>query len=368
MQREGSRKAASPEFTNPACSSDMLSSKTRGVFVEVGRYRLTVAITSPGPSPRTIETIAEISAESGREKIREFILAAAGNPKARYANCRVAVYPPTRFFYRHSAETPAKLKEQGYFEEVISGQLGVDISANTVTIVNACDGTTFDLTRSLAVQRELLICGAPSAELRTIQEDLLADGIYPDSLEIGSLSMLGALMNHSKKNGIKRPVLMLESAPAQTNLYIVSPDKVDLCRTIPVGLDSMLPALAGELGMKDEQSARSMLYSNTFDFTEMGPTLLSRLLKEIKASTGFYEVQTGQTIGSVFVHLLPPGLEWVRQCLSKALGMDGLRIDLKGWMEGSGVKLGEGVRFEGPPERFVGVLSLVVEHERPAEA
>ncbi|HNX04974.1 MAG TPA: hypothetical protein PKI32_05705 [Opitutales bacterium] len=346
----------------------MLSSKTRGVFVEVSRYRLTVAITSQGQSHRTVERLAEISAESGREKIREFILSTFGNSKVRYVNARTAAYPPSRFTYRHSADTPARLKEQGYFEEVISGQLGVDIATNSVSIVNACDGTTFDMNRSLSVQRELLICGAPTAELKSIQDDILAYGIYPESLEIGSLSMMGAIMNHSRFSGLKRPVLMLEAAPAQTSLYIVSPDKVDLCRTIPVGLDSMLPALAGELGMKDEQSARSMLYSNTFDFTEMGPALLSRLLKEIKASTGFYEVQTGQTIGSVFLHLLPPGLEWVRQSMSKALAMDSLRIDLASWLDSRGVKLAEGVRIDGAWERYVGVLSLVIEHERAAEA
>jgi hypothetical protein len=93
----------------------------------------------------------------------------------------------------------------------------------------------------------------------------------------------------------------------------------------------------------------------------MGPTLLARLIREIKASTGFYEVQTGQTIGSVLLHLLPPGLEWVRQSLPRALGMENLKIDLAAWLAGAGVRLADGVSASA--ERHLGVLSLTVDHE-----
>ena len=67
----------------------------------------------------------------------------------------------------------------------------------------------------------------------------------------------------------------------------------------------MFPVIQAELGLKDEDSARKLFYSNTFDFTEMGPSLLRKLLKELQASTGFYEVQTGQTIGQLYLALLP---------------------------------------------------------------
>jgi len=35
------------------------------------------------------------------------------------------------------------------------------------------------------------------------------------------------------------------------------------------------------------------------DFTGMGPVLIKKLLKELQSSIGFYEVQTGQSIGQV---------------------------------------------------------------------
>ena len=344
----------------------MLAGKNRGVFVEMGRTRLTIAVTAPGSPGRVVEKIADVALESGREKLREFVLSNCAPAKARFATGRASVYPQARFFHRHSADAPVKLREAGYFEEVLSGQLGVDFAANAVSVISAVDGMAFDPARSLAAQRELLFCGAPLAELKALQEELVQCGLVPESMEIGSLSMLGAMVSILRQSGRKGPALLLETATASTGLYIVSPDKVDLCRTIPIGLDSMLPALAGELGMKDEKSARGILYSNTFDFTEMGQTLLARLIKEIKASTGFYEVQTGQTIGKVFLHLLPTGLEWVRQCLPRALGMENLRIDLATWLGASGVKIAPGV--EAVAEKHLGVLSLMVDHEGRTES
>jgi hypothetical protein len=36
---------------------------------------------------------------------------------------------------------------------------------------------------------------------------------------------------------------------------------------------------------------------------------------------GFYEVQTGQSIGHLIVQLLPENLGWIRMALSKSLGI-----------------------------------------------
>ncbi len=83
-------------------------------------------------------------------------------------------------------------------------------------------------------------------------------------------------------------------------MFIFGNEQVDICRPIPYGLNSMFPTVQSELGLKDEDSARKLFFSNTFDFTELGPSLLKKMLKELQASTGFYEVQTGQTIGQIF--------------------------------------------------------------------
>jgi hypothetical protein len=347
----------------------MLSTKTKGLFVEMSRFRVMVAATTSLQAPLSVEKVDQISLDKGTDKVREFILGYVAGKNVKYVNARTAVYPQTRFFIRHSVETPARLKEPGYLEETVRTQLGVDINANAVGILNASDGTSIDIARSLSVQRELLVFGAALTDLRATQDALLANGIFPERMEIGSLSVIGALMNQARFAAVKRPVMMLEVDTKSTSLFVLTADRVDLCRTIPLGFDSMLPVLSGELGVKDEQSARNMLFSNTFDFTEMGPTLLAKLIKEIRASTGFYEVQTGQSIGGLFVHLLPPSLEWVRPCMAKSLGVEPLHIDLKPWLESRGVKLADSIALEPlSAQHMMGVLSLMIDHERLAEA
>jgi hypothetical protein len=341
----------------------MLSAKPKGLFVEASRSGLMVAQASSPQVPLTVEKVVCISPDSGKEKVREALLALGGLRGARYAQCSVAVYPQSRFFYRHSVEAPAKLKEPNYFEEVIRSQMGVDLASSLVSIVNACDGLPFDPSRSLASQRELLFCGASVEEFKTQQEDLQGMGIYPLRLELGSLSLLGAIMSLARFSSQKRPVLYLELGAVASFLYVVGTEKVELCRSIPVGLDSMLPILVSELGMKDEAAARNMLYSNTFDFTEMGPTLLGKLMKEIRASTGFYEVQTGQSIGSVFLHLVSPGLAWVGQGISRSLGIEPLTADTKAWLESCGVNLAESVAGDANLRQMMGVFSLMMKHE-----
>jgi hypothetical protein len=346
----------------------MLSAKTKGLFVEASRFGLTVAQTSAPQAPLVVEKVIGISPDSGKEKVRETVLGMCAVRGARYAQCNVSVYPQSRFLQRFSVDTPAKLKEPNYFEEVIRNQMGVDIASSLASVVNACDGMSFDPSRSLSTQRELLVCGASIQELKTQQEELQGMGIYPVRMEIGSLSMLGAIMSLARFNAVKRPILFLEVGTVTTFVYIVGTEKVELCRMVPAGLDSMLPVLAGELGMKDEQAARSMLYSNTFDFTEMGPTLLGNLLKEVRASTGFYEVQTGQSIGGLFLHLVTPSLSWVGQSISKSLGIEPMATDFKPWLESRGVKIADSVLKDPNLRHMIGVFSLMLDHESPKES
>lgn len=346
----------------------MLSAKTKGLFVESSRFGLTVAQTSAPQAPFVVEKVVGISPDSGKEKARELLLGMSGIRGARYAQCCVSVYPQSRFLQRLSVDNPAKLKEPNYFDDAIRNQMGVDLSVSLASVVNACDGMPFDASRSLSTQRELLVCGASVNELKTQQEELQSMGVYPIRLEIGSLPMLGAIASLAKFNAVKRPILFLEVGTVTTFVYIVGTEKVELCRMVPAGLDSMLPVLAGELGMKDEQAARSMLYSTTFDFTEMGPTLLVNLLKEVRASTGFYEVQTGQSIGGLFLHLVTPSLSWVGQSISKSLGIEPMATDFKSWLESYGVKLSDDVLKDPNLRHMIGVFALMLDHESPKES
>ncbi|WP_309385532.1 hypothetical protein [Cerasicoccus frondis] len=132
-----------------------------------------------------------------------------------------------------------------------------------------------------------------------------------------------------------------------------------MARPVPYGLRSMYPIVQKELGLKDEESAQKLFGSSTFDFAEMGQVLLKKLMKELQASTGFYEVQTGQTIGNIFLGLAPDNLSWIGTTLSKSLGVHVLKPDYESWLEHQGIKVASGVDLGSLGPRWFGLFSLM---------
>eukprot|EP01035_Chromulina_nebulosa_P038843 gene38842-52466_t len=137
---------------------------------------------------------------------------------------------------------------------------------------------------------------------------------------VRTVAMLGGVVDCLAFTKSKVPTLVLEIGADSTHSFIVSPTGVDASRPIPQGLDAMVPIVQKELGLKDEESARKLFYSNTFDFTGMGPLLIKRLLKELQSSIGFYEVQTGQSVGQVLCTQLSPKLAWLDAAIAGSLG------------------------------------------------
>lgn len=345
----------------------MLSSKSKGLFVEVSSFSLLVATSSALKAPMTIESIKEFPVSNDWEAFRSFVSELIGTKGGRYIPARCAVYPDSRFFRRHTIESAAKAKDPGYFAKVIGEQLRIDLNKNIATVINAVDGSEFSPEKPIGAQKEMLVCGASRKSLDSEQEQLVESGVYPESLELGTLSILGGLIDYMKFKELDRPTLMVEITPTNSNLFIVTKNQVDICRPVPYGLNGMFPMIQEELGLKDEESARKLFYSNTFDFTEMGPTLLRKMLKELQASTGFYEVQTGMTIGQLLVTLLPKNLGWIEEVLSKSLGVPTLTFDFKGWMDAHNIKAGSAVQLDNLDIRWAGLFSMMGSFDRSAD-
>ena len=125
----------------------------------------------------------------------------------------------------------------------------------------------------------------------------------------------------------------------------------------------MIPVVQKELGLKDEESAKKLFYSNTFDFTSMGGALVKKLLKELQSSIGFYEVQTGQSIGSVFCSQLPASLGWLGATMAGALGVPTMKMDMLPWLESLNITLANGVTLSQPEERWAGLFSLIASYQ-----
>jgi hypothetical protein len=336
-----------------------LAKKSKGFCVEIGEYSTLVARMSQPDAPYVVEELKEFpSADLGA--ITEWIKGTEGKGSTGYAHATCGVYPSKRIVRRHTLD-PKKVKEPTYFPEIYAQQFRIEAEKYTIKALNPDDGSDYDLIK--ASQKEALFCGLPSAEIITIQDKLLEQGIYPERLELGTVATLGGLVNYQKFKQSKSPLLLLEIGEESTQSFILSADGVDISRPIPSGITAMIPVVQKELGLKDEESAKKLFYSNTFDFTSMGGALVKKLLKELQSSIGFYEVQTGQSISSVLCPQLPTSLAWLGTTIAGSLGVPVMKMDMLPWLESLNIKLAEGVTLGQPEERWVGLFSLIASYQ-----
>lgn len=337
----------------------MLSKTIKGLFVEFNEFSILAAVTSGLVPPFRIEFLKEFPYAKDRARNTERLDELFGPRGRTYIPAHISCYPQSRFVRRFSLDQPAKAKDPAFFVDMLNNQFRIDPEKNTVAVINAVDGMIFDPSKSLQNQKELLICGGPNEELEALQEEFVGYGIFPERLEIGTLTSLGGLMNYVRSAQMKQPTMVVEISSDASNLFIFGDDQLDITRPIPYGLNSMFPLIQQELGLKDEESARKLFHSNTFDFTEMGPTLLRRMLKELSASTGFYEVQTGQTIGQIFLTMLPRNLGWIQSVLARNIGVKVLSLDYASWLKEQSITASDSVQLETLDNRWLGVFSLM---------
>jgi Tfp pilus assembly PilM family ATPase len=155
---------------------------------------------------------------------------------------------------------------------------------------------------------------------------------------------------------------VLELGGDATQSFIVSPEGLEASRPIPQGLDAMVPIVQKELGLKDEESARKLFYSNTFDFTGMGPLLVKKLLKELQSSIGFYEVQTGQSVGQVLCTQLSPKLAWLDAAIANSLGIASLKLNPVPWLQSRQITVPDALAKNVQDIRWFGLLALMTQY------
>jgi len=331
------------------------SQKAKGLFVELNDHAVLLARVSGTVAPFAIEEFRECppgDADALGEVINEI------QPKktpSGFLHATVGVYPKRRLLRRHTLELK-RVKEPAYFAEVCAQQFRVEQDKYTIAVLNSNDGSDFDAAKAV------LFCGLPSDAAGEVQNALLEAKIYPERLELGSLATLGAVADYLVFGKSKTPTLVLEIGVESTHSFIVTAGGVEASRPIPHGLDSMVPIVQKELGLKDEESARKLSYSNTFDFTGMGPLLTKKLLKELQSSIGFYEVQTGQSVGQVLNTQLSPKLAWLDAALSGALGIDSLKLDPLPWLESRRITVPETLAKEIQDVRWFGLLGLMARY------
>jgi hypothetical protein len=336
-----------------------LAKKSKGFCVDIGEYSTVIARLSQPEAPYLVEELKEF-ATSDTAAISEWVKGTDGKGSTGYAHATCGIYPAKRIVRRHTLDLK-KVKEPTYFNEIYTQQFRVEPEKYTIRALNPEDGGDYDLIK--ASSKEALFCGLPAEEIITVQDRLLEQGVYPERLELGTLATLGGLVSYLKFKQTKAPLLLLEIGEESTQSFILSADGVDISRPIPSGIAAMIPVVQKELGLKDEESAKKLFYSNTFDFTSMGGALVKKLLKELQSSIGFYEVQTGQSIGQVFCTQLPASLSWIGTTMAGALGVPALKMDMVPWLNSLNITLADGVTLGQPEERWAGLFSLMASYQ-----
>jgi hypothetical protein len=174
--------------------------------------------------------------------------------------------------------------------------------------------------------------------------------------------MLGGVVDYLRFKKSSVPTLILEIGPEVTHSFIVSSSGVEASRPISQGFESMVPVVQAELGLKDAESARKLFLTNAFDFTGMGRSLVKKLLKELQSSIGFYEVQTGQSVGQLLCTSIPSKLTWLGGAIASALGVTTLTLDLPPWLASRQITLGERLSPAQLDARWFGLVSLMISH------
>ncbi|HEY1791364.1 MAG TPA: hypothetical protein VGG34_00485 [Opitutaceae bacterium] len=337
----------------------LFSKKTKGFFVEVNENSVLLARTSAVSSPLEVEDLKECAAGDEAaiaEAIKQLL---PKRPPSGYLHATVAIYPSKRIVRRHTLELK-KIKDHAYIADLFTQQLRVEQDKFTVAMINAGDGADYDMVK--ANQKEVIFCGAPNEDINSAQEQLLNSGIFPERLELGTVATLGALVDGLSFEKSRTPTLILDVGNDTTHSFIISSNGVEASRPIPQGLEAMVPVVQKELGLKDEESARKLFRSNTFDFTGMGPLLIKRLLKELQSSIGFYEVQTGQSVGQVLCIQLSPKLAWLEGAIASSLGITSLKFDPVPWLRSRHVIVPDALAKTAADPRWFGLLSLMVQY------
>jgi hypothetical protein len=333
----------------------MISSKGKGIFLEVNEHSLLVARTSGFSTPLTIEGVREFSLEDRvalADEFRQF----TGTRQGTYATARCGIFPDGRIVSRTSLD-PKKARDTTYLQDLLASQLKIDLKEFLLYLLGAADGA--EAGADNIIPREAIVCGAPQTEIQSIQDNLLEIGAFPDRLELGTVASLGGIISYLKLQEESLPTLILEIGAETTNIFVVNRDGVDISRPVAYGTSSMIPVIQKELGLKDEESARRLFYSNSFDFTGLGPQLIKKLVRELQASVGFYEVQTGQTIGQLHCSHLPSKLGWLQKTVSDMLGVKVLDLDFQAWLSALGITLGNTVEEESVDATWLGLISMM---------
>ena len=276
--------------------------------------------------------------------------------RSGYLPAYCSFFPPDRLLMREPVTT-RRLAEPGYLPTLVAEHAKVPSAKEWhAELLNPSDG--MPLTPE-STQRIGLVLGVPWAGIREIQARLKQLWVRPRSLELGTLLKFGGIARHMGMTAYPDGVAICEISRLQTRLYLIGKDGVHTPPALPHGLLSVQEAAMKELGAPDIATATSELESPTESLLAHGRRLVRMLSRHLRPAIDYFEMQTGQRIGSLHCGYLPAGLSWLEEALTKAVDLDPFVIDFPAWLEA--VKIQVAGDSQPPTASWISTLSAVAQ-------
>lgn len=314
----------------------MFQQKSKRLFAEISAYQIRLAKTERSANPIQVESFLEIpvtSEDEARRAVENF----AGEDKNSFKQAVCAVYPADRFLHRHFAENAARTKSEDFSEKILKDDLKRTPKDVVYKVVNPSTGKAYNPSNSLS--RELIFVGAGKTAIRQEQSRALGFGLYPRQLRLASVGLFEGTRRALQEEGIEASTLVLEISEHNSYAYVVSANGLALSHQINFGVAAIAEQIQKELRLQDVLSAEKVMFSTTFDFTDMASSLVGRLIRQIQAITGQFEVRTGKSVSYIYLPGLPPGLSWISKVLALELGMESWEPSLEEWLMHSGLQI-----------------------------
>lgn len=298
----------------------------------------------------------EVVPVKDEEAVTKAVSRLGGFAHGQYVQAHCNVYPTTRSFHRHKMPSAKTAENGAYFTKVATEDYQMDPKVYRVALGTPETGSAIKVGKDSA--SHVLFLGAREQELRSEQERLLGYGVYPLSLQLGTMGTISGLLDYCEQTECDQPLLFIEIGFKNTHLFVLHKG-VHFSRHIHLGLESMYPQLMEELGFEDSELVQNLIFSNTFDFSEVGPRLLKDILKEVQSCVTYYEAKRGQSISFLFMSLLPESLQWAPSVLSQSLGIKPLDIHYSNWLSASKITFADKVNVGKINDTMMGLLGLM---------
>jgi hypothetical protein len=326
-----------------------------GLLIDFSAHQVSVArLARLEENPIRIESAAELPA--GNTPALETWLHETFDDQKGLIPAVCSFRPLSAILRRNASVNPKRLGEADYLAGLVNEHARRDsLSDWKLAALNPKDGAPLD---PVGAPRHALLVGIDHAEVRRIQKTLLDVGVLPRRLELSTVPMLGGVMHCAANQGVTDAVVVCEIEAGHSSVYILGKDGVHTPEPLHNGLDSIIEAAQREFALDSAEAARTRLETVDDDLIERSRRLARPLARLIKPAVDYYELQTGQRVGSVFCPNLPTKLAWIAEALAASDRLALFQPDCTAWCEKVGLSIPtDGSISLGP--RWLGPLSQV---------